>query len=91
MGLFRSISKAQRTVRRSCGIEGTCLVRSLALWALLKKHGVEAEIRIGLRKREGSLEGHAWVEFDGVAMNEDGAEAGSYKPYAGRIDFDRWL
>lgn len=48
----------------------TCLRRSLVLWALLRREGVQAVIRLGVRKAEGSHAAHAWVELQGVVLND---------------------
>ncbi len=40
----------------------TCLRQSLALWWLLRRRGIPAELRIGVRKDDGDLKAHAWVE-----------------------------
>jgi hypothetical protein len=47
-----------------------CLPRSLALWWLLRRQGIGAELRIGTRRHEDQLEAHAWVEFEGSPLNE---------------------
>ena len=41
---------AQRTAKRTAGVDGTCLVRTLALWTMLLRRGVETEPRWGARK-----------------------------------------
>lgn len=48
----------------------TCLRRSLALWGLLERSGTHTTLRLGFRQAAGSLEIHAWVELDGVPLNE---------------------
>jgi|SRR6266404_6365388 len=48
-----------------------CLPQSLVLWSLLRQNGIESEIRFGIRKEEGQLHAHAWVECLGIALNED--------------------
>jgi hypothetical protein len=48
----------------------TCLEKSLALWCLLGRQGIVSSVRIGTRKTEKKLEAHAWVECDGVPINE---------------------
>lgn len=48
----------------------TCLQESLALWWLLARQGIGSELRVGVRKRGSNFEAHAWVERDGVALNE---------------------
>jgi hypothetical protein len=47
-----------------------CLEQSLALWWLLGRQGIASMVRIGTRKSEEKFEAHAWVERDGVALNE---------------------
>ena len=47
-----------------------CLQRSLALWWLLRLQGLSSELRIGARKINGKFEAHAWVERQGVALND---------------------
>jgi Transglutaminase-like superfamily len=48
----------------------TCLEQSLALWFLLQRQGMPAQLRIGVRKLPEKFEAHAWVECDGVALNQ---------------------
>jgi len=47
-----------------------CLEQSLALWWLLGRQGISTSVRIGTRKTGEKFEAHAWVECDGVALNE---------------------
>jgi transglutaminase superfamily protein len=51
----------------------TCLEESLTLWYLLRKQGVPACLRIGVRKENEKFEAHAWVEDGGKALNQDDA------------------
>jgi len=48
----------------------TCLEKSLALWWLLGRRGIASSLRIGARKTGDKFEAHAWVECDGIALNE---------------------
>jgi hypothetical protein len=48
----------------------TCLTRSLALQALLRRQGLEADLRIGVRRVAGQLRAHAWVEHAGMPVGE---------------------
>jgi hypothetical protein len=68
-----SIALTARMVRsaahRSWG-SPACLEQSLALWWLLGRQGIASSVRIGTRKSEAKFEAHAWVECDGVAINE---------------------
>ena len=47
-----------------------CLQQTLVIWCLLRRNQIEGEIRFGARKEGGELQAHAWVEVDGVALNE---------------------
>ena len=51
-------------------VRANCLERSLVLWALLRRRGIDSDLRIGARKHGERLEGHAWVEWDGVVLND---------------------
>ena len=46
-----------------------CLEQSLALYLLLRRQGMCPEIRLGVRPLPFSA--HAWVELNGVPVNED--------------------
>lgn len=48
----------------------TCLVESLTLWYLLQSQRISAGLRIGVRKLPEKFEAHAWVECQGVPLNQ---------------------
>jgi hypothetical protein len=48
-----------------------CLVRSLVVVWLLRRRGIAAELRLGVRTLTGRFEAHAWVEHCGVPLGED--------------------
>ena len=56
-------------VYRRLPFEPTCLTRSLALYRLLRARGIPCQLRIGLRKNQAALEGHAWTETDRPAAD----------------------
>jgi hypothetical protein len=58
-------SAAHRSFRKA-----TCLEKSLALWGLLGQQGIASSVRIGARKYGEKFEAHAWVECNGMALNE---------------------
>jgi hypothetical protein len=58
-----------------------CLEVSLVLWYLLKRQGIPSDIRIGTRKIDYRLEAHAWVERNGVALNEFDQAHLHYAPF----------
>ena len=53
-------------------LKNTCLERSLALWWLLARKGIDTQLRIGTRKSGEKFEAHAWVEQNGSAICEPG-------------------
>ncbi len=48
--------------------KATCLPRSLALQWLLRRRGIESDLRVGVRKVAGGLEAHAWLEHEGLPL-----------------------
>ncbi len=53
------------------GLPGaSCLEASLTLWYLLRLQGISANVRIGVRKHTNLFEAHAWVEYEGAALNQ---------------------
>jgi len=48
----------------------TCLTRSLLLRWLLRRYGTASDLRIGVRFDDGELLAHAWVEQDGIPIND---------------------
>jgi hypothetical protein len=48
----------------------TCLTRSLLLRWLLRRYGTTSNLRIGVRFEGNELAAHAWVEKDGIPVND---------------------
>jgi hypothetical protein len=59
----------------------TCLIRSTALWYLLRRQGIASEIRIGVNREEGEFHAHAWVETHGVVLNDKADIHHQYSPF----------
>ncbi len=49
---------------------GNCLSRSLTLWWLLLGQGIQTDLRIGVTWPPGQFEAHAWIEYQGVVIND---------------------
>lgn len=50
----------------------SCLTRALALMRMLEREGYTGgAVRIGVRRKSGSFEAHAWVDYGGVALDID--------------------
>ena len=59
----------------------SCLEESLVLLHLLWMQGIEAQLRIGVRKNIPKFEAHAWVECAGKALNEGESLHDHYAPF----------
>ena len=51
-------------------LPANCLPRALVLCRLLRREGLQAELRLGVGKPEGEFSAHAWVEHAGRALAE---------------------
>jgi len=81
-----AIAKMGEAVARLLPFEPTCLEKSLAIWWLLRRHRIPADLRIGVRKdAAGNFEAHAWVEVDGVVQGEWGEDSTRFVPLEGEI------
>ena len=58
-----------------------CLPQSLTLWWLLRRQGIESDLRFGARKEGSRLEAHAWVEFGGIPLNESSDLYHRFSPF----------
>jgi hypothetical protein len=56
---------ARRIVGADC-----CLPESLVLWALLRRRGLNPQLRLGVRRCDARLQAHAWVEHEGLPLND---------------------
>lgn len=57
-----------------------CLTQSLTLWWLLRRRGIDSDIRIGVRKVGEELEAHAWVEWSGTALTDHPQVSRTFAP-----------
>jgi hypothetical protein len=67
--VMMTVRMVKAAVRHSFA-QRTCLEESLTLWWMLGRQGVPAEVRIGVQKSGDRFTAHAWVESNGVALNE---------------------
>ncbi len=62
-----------------------CLTRSLSLWWLLRRRGIDARMCVGVRPLGDAIEAHAWVESDGRVLNDHPDVAQVFKAFDGDI------
>lgn len=65
--------KTVRMVRIAVGYNSlwtNCLKQSLVLWILLRSQGIISVLRIGVHKEADNFSAHAWVEYQGIVLND---------------------
>jgi hypothetical protein len=66
----QAIEASERLCARLFLVPNTCLYRSLARYAVLRRAGHPARFVLGLDPEAGEILGHAWVELDGEPVGE---------------------
>jgi hypothetical protein len=56
------------TISRLYPFNAACLKKSLVLFWMFRRRGLPAELRLGVRKVDGELEAHAWIEQGGRVL-----------------------
>lgn len=81
----QTIARMEASAARHLPFQPNCLEQSLALWWLLRRRGIPADLRIGVRKDAANFEAHAWVEANGAVLSESGDEHIHFVPLEGAI------
>ena len=68
--VIKALGEAVNIAARHSPFPATCLTRSLLLGWLLRRRGVQSQLCIGVRLTQGALNAHAWVECEGVPVND---------------------
>jgi hypothetical protein len=79
--LSHKLARLEAAASRHLFVRVNCLERSVALWWLLRRRGIPAELRIGGRKENGRFEAHAWVDLDGIVLSEADYEHNEFVPF----------
>ena len=79
-GRAREIARIVAMASRHTPNANTCLHRSVALWWLLGRRGLESTLHLGARRTGSQLDAHAWVEHCGAVVNDDPAVLRDYVP-----------
>lgn len=82
-----TIQEVTKAVNRASGhlpfYRPSCLPRSLATRYLLRCSGIQAELRLGVHGRDDEFMAHAWVEVEGMPVNDSPDVAERFAP----VDF----
>jgi len=87
-----NVRRAAQMVAVACRqypFRSNCLPRTIVLWSLLRRGGIDADVRIGVRcNTEGAVKAHAWLEWNGEVINDAADVAREYLPF-NRPAFDQ--
>lgn len=78
----RQLARAVEAAARVYPLHAECLHRAVTLHRLLRHAGLPAAMRIGVRRVEGALNAHAWVELGGEVVSDPPGSVESYVPLA---------
>jgi Transglutaminase-like superfamily len=67
--IWRTVRMVRVAVRYQ-QLWSNCLKQSLVLWILLRSQDIISEVRIGVQKESDKFAAHAWVEYQGVILND---------------------
>ncbi len=67
------VHRAVLRAKRAWPMEARCLQTALTMQAVLRHHGLDAPVRVGVRAADGELLAHAWVELDERFRLDDSA------------------
>lgn len=80
-----NVRRAAQMVAVACRrhpLRSNCLPRTIVLWSLLRRRGIDADVRIGVRRdTEGAVKAHAWLEWNGEVINDAADVATQYPPF----------
>lgn len=60
----------------------TCLRRSLVAQRLISKQGIPVELHFGVKKDNGRIQAHAWLEYQGQVIGDPEQLTQAYEPLA---------
>ena len=89
---IQAVGESVNIAARHTPFPATCLTRSLLLNWMLQRRGVRSDLRIGVRLAGGTLYAHAWVECDGVPVNDRADIASEFAAFEDAVPdtaFDR--
>jgi len=85
----RAVARLVSIAARHGPVRARCLAASLALNSLLRRYGMRGDLKLGVRKRDGRFEAHAWIEHDGAALLEPPGIDGRYAVFEEAIALRR--
>jgi len=56
----------------------SCLLRSMALYGLLRSKAIDCQFRVGVRPAGSTIAAHAWIEVEGVSLDASSQEYSAF-------------
>jgi len=81
LNIARRIAHLEAVTAANLFFLTTCLEQSLVLCRMLRRRGLNADLRIGARKEADRFEAHAWVEVEGNVVDGGGIEHLHFVPF----------
>ncbi len=85
VSLARPHAVAVNLAARNLPGKPRCLTRSLSLWWLLRRRGIDSRMCVGVRQLSGEIEAHAWVACGEHVINDHQDIALVFLPFDGDI------
>jgi hypothetical protein len=82
---IQALSEAVSLAASQCPFPVSCLTRSLLLSWLLLRRQVANQLRIGVRLDGVAMQAHAWVECEGVPVNDSCDVAARFAAFDGPV------
>jgi hypothetical protein len=81
----REISRIVTIAAKHGPYRATCLRRSVLVWWFLRREGIPGKVCFGARLSDSRLEAHAWVEYNGIIINDSPDIRARYRPLYGAL------
>lgn len=81
----RAVTRMVDAVGKRLPFDVNCLHRTLGAWFLLRRRGIGSTIRFGVKPQKPPTF-HAWIEIDGVVINDRPDVASIYLPFPSAIE-----
>ena len=79
------IHRLVASVQKRLPFPKTCLRHCLVTLTVLRRRGMDLDLKIGVRKDAGSLDAHAWLEQDGEVLFEDTGKCLEFAAFGGSL------
>ncbi|MGB9242012.1 MAG: lasso peptide biosynthesis B2 protein [Candidatus Acidiferrales bacterium] len=81
LNIARRIAHLEAVTATNLFSRTSCLEQSLVLCRMLRRRGLNADLRIGARKEANRFEAHAWVEVEGNVVDGGGTGHLHFVPF----------